>query len=437
MTMSILNILEELATTPSRLAKEAILRREHNNADLKSVVQMALDPLLQFYIRRIPAYKPTAKTSTPTLAWGMAQLSDLSTRRVTGNAGIAHLRSILEQLNVADSLVIERIICKDLRCGVSVATANKTWPGLVNEFPCMLASQYEEKLIGKFKFPAYVQLKLDGMRASFVVEQGAVTAYSRNGKIIDLPEIAAAILSVGYDNVVFDGELLVVDADNHYTNRQTGNGILNKAVKGTITEEERKSVRFVMFDMIPLQDFKKGTCIVPYETRFDSLNEFIRTASSNSYNSFFLVETWDVANIEGAQTIFNEVLAEGQEGIILKDKKSVWENKRSKGQIKFKAELDCDLVCVDVEEGTGKYKDKMGALVLESSDGVIRVNVGTGFSDADRQELWKNKPLGKIVAVCYNARISDKNSGVESLFLPRFLEVREDKTTADSSKVIK
>ena len=44
--------------------------------------------------------------------------------------------------------------------------------------------------------------------------------------------------------------------------------------------------------------------------------------------------------------------------------------------------------------------------------------------------------LGKIVAVKYNARIKN-NRGDESLFLPIFVEIREDKDVADSSKLIK
>jgi hypothetical protein len=49
---------------------------------------------------------------------------------------------------------------------------------------------------------------------------------------------------------------------------------------------------------------------------------------------------------------------------------------------------------------------------------------------------YTKKVIGKIVTVKYNARIKDK-SGVESLFLPVFIELREDKDNAESSKSIK
>ena len=115
---------------------------------------------------------------------------------------------------------------------------------------------------------------------------------------------------------------------------------------------------------------------------------------------------------------------------------NIWEDKRSKTQIKFKAELDADLLCVGVEEGTGKYAGKIGALKLESADGIIKCKVGTGLSDADRNHPPETY-LDKVIAIVYNARIVDISTGIESLFLPRFIEVREDKTNADSSERIK
>ena len=40
--------------------------------------------------------------------------------------------------------------------------------------------------------------------------------------------------------------------------------------------------------------------------------------------------------------------------------------------------------------------------------------------------------IGRVVEVMYNAIISDKNKTVKSLFLPRFLSLREDKNVANT-----
>jgi ATP-dependent DNA ligase len=143
-----------------------------------------------------------------------------------------------------------------------------------------------------------------------------------------------------------------------------------------------------------------------------------------------------VQTLDEAQEIFQGYLADGYEGIILKDGSGEWEDKRSKTQIKFKGELECDLKIVAVEEGTGKAAGMLGAIVCESADGVVKVNVGSGFTDANRKQYWKENIVDKIVAVKYNARIKNK-TGEESLFLPVFIELRDDKDVADNSKVIK
>jgi ATP-dependent DNA ligase len=148
------------------------------------------------------------------------------------------------------------------------------------------------------------------------------------------------------------------------------------------------------------------------------------------------VEQTKVDNLEEAQKVFLQYLDKGQEGIILKDNESIWEDKRSKGSIKFKGEFECDLKIVAWEEGTGKNVGRLGALRCATECGLLVTGLGTGFNDNDRDIIGPDV-VGKIVAVKYNAKITDKRTGVHSLFLPVFLEIREDKTVADSLKDLK
>jgi ATP-dependent DNA ligase len=276
------------------------------------------------------------------------------------------------------------------------------------------------------------------MRFNAIVREGKVEFRSRNGKEIHLlgnleKEFAAL---AGDVDCVFDGELCVMlPGDHQFVDRQTGNGILNKANKGTISESEAAMVHATVWDVIPYIYFVDGYCPTPFSTRFGSLQKLIEKQSSKD-KRIWLVASETVNTIDDANVIFNDYLSKGLEGIILKDGSGVWEDKRTKSQIKFKGELECDLKIVAVEQGTGKYQGMLGAIVCESSDGVVKVNVGSGFNDAHRKTLTEKDLLGKIVAVKYNARIKNK-SGEESLFLPIFIEVREDKNIADSSKEIK
>jgi hypothetical protein len=427
-----MSILNSLAEDNSRLAKEAILKANQDNKLLKDVIKLALDPFTQFYIRKIPEYTTIAEKKQDPLYKAILRLNLLSTRMLTGNAGIDHLRIVLSSVCPGDAKVIERIIAKDLKCGVSDATVNKIWPGLIPEYPCMLASAYDQKLVDRVKYPAFAQLKMDGMRFNAIVKNKSVEYRSRNGKEINLLgnlDSEFIEMSGGLD-IVFDGEL-TVKKDGEILDRKTGNGILNKAVKGTISEAEAAMVTATIWDRIPLEKFEAGVDNTPYVERLGFLQLMKLDGRVN------IVESQTVNSIDEARTIFEKYLSEGQEGIILKTFDGPWENKRSKSLIKFKGELECDLRVVDWEEGTGKNVGRLGALVLESDCGNIRVNVGTGFSDNDRNIITPESSVGRIVAIKYNARIKDKNSDIESLFLPVFVEFREDKSVADSATDIK
>ena len=437
---SINEIFESLSATSSRLEKEAILTKYQHLADLKRAVFLALDPYTQFYQRKIPAYK--GKKTTMELSDAMVALGELSSRRITGNAAIDYLSKLLGAVSEDDAKVLERIIEKDLNCGVQSSTANKIWKGLVSEYPCMLASGYEDKLIAKLNFPAIAQLKMDGMRFNAIVRGESVEYRSRNGKEVAVNNVVldAAFIkmgkNIGLGDVVFDGELLVVDEAGKPLDRKTGNGILNKAVKGTITEEDKLQVRAVVWDIISLGAFSSGKCAVDYETRLATVVTAVDHIGANLSHMVSVVETTIVNDLEEAQKTFKTYFDAGQEGIILKDRHGIWEDKRAKHQIKFKGELECDLKCIGWEEGTGRNKGKLGALVLQSSDAKVNVSVGTGLTDDMRSTLKEKDVLDKIVTIKYNSRISNKQ-GEDSLFLPVFLEIRQDKTKADSSSKIK
>lgn len=430
--MNINKFLTAVNSNPSRNFKTAELQKHSGDNTLREVIRLALDPFTQFYIRKIPAYTTPPETgyNFKTLSWAIDSLFELSSRVLTGHAGIDHLKKILSSLTADDAKVIERIIDKSLDCGIHKSTANAVWPGLVKEYPVMLCSPYEQKLVDKIKFPAMVQCKMDGMRFNAVVIDGVVEFKSRNGKELNLLGNLAEefiAMSNGID-CVFDGELVLVK-DGVIVDRQTGNGILNKANKGTITSADAAMVNAVIWDVIPYVFFIEGHCPVAYSTRFNTLVNTKLPAKVK------LVEYSVVSNMESANEIFAKYLEEGQEGIILKDLNGIWEDKRAKHQIKFKGELECDLKIVAVEEGTGKYAGMLGAVVCESADGLVKVNVGSGFSDVQREIYWEQL-IGKIVAVKYNARIKNR-AGEESLFLPIFVELREDKDVADHSSLIK
>lgn len=441
------NILEELRVSRSRLYKIDVLERNKDYPLFKEVIKATLDPYVQYYIRKIPDYIPYYKGGQ--LEWGLEQLKFLSSREFTGHAGIKHLTEILEGSGKEDAKVIEYIIGKDLECGVSIKTVNKVFgKDFIAEYPCMLASPYKQKNLDVIKYPAIVQTKLDGMRANIICDKnGEVEIRTRNGKLIDLHGVfdefvkclfvkSATLADLDqFHGAVLDGELMVLSEEDGQTvlDRKTGNGILNKGVKGTITPAEAARTRFMAWDMIPLEDFYKGKSNRLYFDRVDILN----TRIDEIYKTWTfprelikIVPSLPVTSLEEVMRHFQEALEEGEEGIILKNGDSIWEAKRSKDQVKLKAELELDLIVTEWVEGKGRLKGKMGSVVAESADRKICVSVGSGFNDEDR-EMVAVDIVGKIISVKYNEMIKDKRKDTYSLFLPIYQEIRNDKEEAD------
>lgn len=122
-----------------------------------------------------------------------------------------------------------------------------------------------------------------------------------------------------------------------------------------------------------------------------------------------------------------DAIDKGFEGIMIKDPEAKYECKRSTSWLKQKPFIEVSLAVNNVEEGTGRNEGRLGALICEGEDDgrTISVNVGSGFSDADRDEFWSNRKElhGQIVEVRADA-ITQNQDGSYSLRFPRFLRFR-------------
>ena len=118
----------------------------------------------------------------------------------------------------------------------------------------------------------------------------------------------------------------------------------------------------------------------------------------------------------------------GFEGIMIKSLDAPYECKRSDSWMKWKPTISVDLNIVGFEEGTGRNKNRLGAIICEGDDNDRRicVNVGSGFSDTLRDEYWANRDqlLGHLVEVQADA-VTQNQDGTYSLRFPRFLRFRD------------
>lgn len=408
--MNAYDLISKISSEPKTTEKIKILS-ENSNTLIKRLFFNTYSPRITYGITSKSVKIPEEFENVLSLTEILDSLEDIRHRKLTGHSAIEYVNDILSKGTKDSVTPVLNMFDGDQHCGVNVSILNKVWPELIKYPEVMLASTN----VNTIKYPAYSQLKADGTR---VVYDGVFQ--TRSGSVLE---------TLGYfdwlPDIRLDGEFVCFNGDE-FMDRQTSNGIINKAIKGTITKEEASSIVYLVWD-IPSDK--------PYAERFKTLSEFV---SQNSTKNVILIENCLVNNYDEAIQHFSEVRSKGLEGTILKNLDSKFENKRSKNIVKMKAEFEADLNVVGFEFGTGKNKDKIGNLLLESEDGLIKCSCGIfkDFDESIRHEWLKDMP--KIVTVRYNSRIQSKGVEYESLFLPRIISRRDDKSQADSyDKIVK
>jgi DNA ligase-1 len=418
-------IIQELEADNSRLAKEAIIEREKDNVELLEGIHLALSPYITFGVKKVPTFTGPDGQGLPWEAF--KELCELlATRQLTGDDA----RSAIELALSASTKVqwndwYRRILIKDLRCGVSEKTVNKVVKGAVPVFECMLAhdgANHEKKVKGV----KLLEPKLDGVRCITVVnyEARTVVQYTRNGKVLENFSHIADSLLTHIDDL---GRSYVLDGEVVSSSFQT----LMKQVHRK-DDVQASDARLMLFDMIPLVEFKEGKSTLGQRRRSNLLRSFKPTFDKCGNIDVIPQTEVDLDGMVGEvqfRAYNKEAIEAGFEGIMIKDPNAMYECKRSASWLKQKPFIEVSLTVTAVEEGTGKNEGRLGALICEGEDDgkVIHVNVGSGFTDEQRTEYWTDKDtmLGQIVEVRADAATRNQDSeDIYSLRFPRFLRFR-------------
>ncbi len=93
---------------------------------------------------------------------------------------------------------------------------------------------------------------------------------------------------------------------------------------------------------------------------------------------------------------------------------------------------DADLKVVDVYDGTGKNKGKLGGIIVEFiyEGNTYQCECGSGFTDDERIKYWSNpnEIIGKIATIQF-FEISKNDNGGYGLRFPVWTHrIRDDKT---------
>src|SRR5210317_609893 len=415
-------IIQELEADNSRLKKEAIIRRESDaeNTRFFNGVGAALDGFRTFGVQKVPVSNKDGTGITQTEFDDV--LRRLEDRTLTGN----EMRDVIQDLCDRSNMEqwndwYRRILIKDLRCGVTHKTINKHSTMKVPVFECMLADdskKHEKKMTGE----VYVEPKLDGVRVITIcdVDKDEVKMFSRNGKeLTNFPRILEqfdSMLDQMSESMVFDGEVMSDDFQtlmreiHRKGGAKTDDAVLN------------------LFDCMPLEYFKEGSCVDPITERKKWLDGYEFGPNINVVESVRI----NLSEEDGQKQFadYNKMCIDrGFEGIIVKPTSGIYECKRSSLWLKVKPFIEVSLEVKAVEEGTGRNVGKLGALIVEGTDEgkFIKTNVGSGLTDDNRDEFWKHKDklIGQIVEVRADAITQNQDATDEySLRFPRFLRFR-------------
>lgn len=421
------DIITEISQDNSKLHKEAVLVREAvaGNTELFEGLGLCYNPLITFGIKQVPEKSSADGAGLDWQVFSLA-VTGFVNRQITGNAA----RDMLERMMASATQDqwngwYRRILIKDMRAGFSESTINKAVKRAnrpdysIPLFECQLAhdgANHESKVTGR----KLIEVKLDGVRVITVVyPDGRVDQFSRNGReLVNFPHIRRQMAGMAkylQEPFVFDGEVMSSSFQD-----------LMRQVHRKTDVNAQDAVLY-LFDWLSLAEFQAGRSDTLQSSRSDSLRVVLDNMDNVQVLGHELVDLDTEAGAARFTEINADAIRNGYEGIMIKDPDAPYECKRSTAWLKQKPFIEVSLTVADVEEGTGKNVGRLGALVCEGTDDgrAIRVNVGSGFSDALRDSIWSNRTsvVGHVAEVRADA-VTQNQDGTYSLRFPRFKTFR-------------
>jgi DNA ligase-1 len=456
------NALKEIKNgnlPPGMKPQEAIthvLKSIPRDSEFWPLARLSMDPFITFGIKKL--HQPESHgAGGPTSRRAFECLTEaLSKRELTGNRALQAVKDFAESVPKDQwEWWYERILKKNLDCGMGSTTFNNHAPKehRVYEFACNLATDIKKVKEKHFPKRAIAEAKYDGVRVLWFVrpDPGAgestdvfddgpkaapisVNAYSRNGKeFFNFVDIASQLKRLGEvpgfpaEGIVIDGEVI----------SSSFNALMSQARRET---DVQFTGSLLAFDVIPMSDFIARRSPAPLHHRRQILRDIVTQLHRHLGDDppvvdvSYGVEYSDFrAQYEEVMDFYQQQVEAGFEGIIVKDLESHYIYDRGKNWLKLKPTDTWDLRVAGMEEGKGRLVGRLGKLVCEGKDhgtGVdLSVRVGSGLSDVQRDEFWKNPEgvIGRVVEVMADV-VSQNTDGTHSLRFPRFVRFRDDKS---------
>lgn len=316
----------------------------------------------------------------------------------------------------------------------------------IANFAIQKALEFQEKYLkdrkGKHLNEKYIaEVKKDGLRGIILVvregDECVVKAYTSNGvRVVNARPICTAIAKIlstakawqrTYDDYykkfyLKDG--FVLDGEFFYKDWNTTNSIVMTETKHPLAD---KLVLHV-FDIVPIADWKAKKCFdLDLGDRKRLVSQACGAIGSPKVKSYkYRLFNW--IDIIRVTDLLNEAMGEGHEGVMLKRYDGLYKFKKTKDWLKVKPVYTDDLVIVDAEIGTKRNSKRLGALIVAGKikGKSIKTKVGGGYTDKQREDLWKQHKKGKLVGLTAEVSYDCITSG-NAVRFPRFVRLRLDK----------
>jgi DNA ligase-1 len=323
---------------------------------------------------------------------------------------------------------------------------------------------------------AQVEDKYDGIRAQAHVGAGQVRLFSRTLDEItsSFPELIGALAELTGE-VVLDGEIVAWRSDEGGGHAMPFSSIQQRLGRKKVSDAliAEVPVAYVVFDVIhadqtllldmPLTERMKSLdSLFPASGRLEPKPRQQEQApllfdpEPQALSGWVLrAPTRRADSPAQLETLFEEALARGNEGLMIKDIQSPYTpGRRGKWWLKLKRELaTLDVVVTAVEYGHGKRVGVLSDYTFAVRKGEELVNIGkaySGLTDAEIAEMteWflahttadhgftREVEPQIVLEVAFNAIMrSDRHDSGYALRFPRIVRIRQDKLPAEVNTV--
>ena len=397
---NVIEVLEQLESDNSRLFKEKVLTENKDDLLLRDFLTMAFDPWKNWGVAKYNRPDPlpgNGNHEDVELSTFMVLLEALNRRVLTGNKAREAVEVAMSQFDAVGQKWCERLLWRNLRCGVSATTINKIWPGSIVPFAVALAESLttvgvngDFKITDPVKYPVRVEAKLDGLRLIAVKNRGEVSLFTRSGTPIEtLPKIVQAIKDLKHDDIVLDGEAMSSDWNESAS-----------IMMSSKSKKDDSTMRYHIFDCVKFEDWQQQKSETHYRARLLDISIIVGDVQGTPFR---YVKSTTANDETELREFYNECLTEGYEGVMLKRLDTPYQWKRTDAILKMKPVATEEGVIVGWHLSPEKTKraGQFGGFHVLTKNGAV-TKVGGGYTDAQKKQIQEEGPdtyIGRVAEV--------------------------------------